>query len=342
MLKRYARKNMQEKWSLNARYKAWLEVEIAAIKAWAKLGKIPKKAADFIAENASFDEARVLEIEKETKHDLIAFCTNVSEGLGEYGRFIHFGMTSSDCVDTGLALQINSSAKLLLQGVDLLLGVLKKRAYEYEKTPIIGRTHGIHGEITSFGLVLANYYQEISEAKSAIQNATEAARCGMFSGAVGNFAHAPLEFEELACEYLGLKPSPISTQVIPRNLHANVVCAIALLAGVCERIATNIRHMQRSEVYEVQEYFDINQKGSSAMPHKKNPILSENITGLCRIIRSFCVPALENIALWHERDISHSSAERFIFPDIFITADFMITRLTNMLEKLLVLSLIHI
>ncbi|KAA6224567.1 MULTISPECIES: adenylosuccinate lyase [unclassified Campylobacter] len=336
MVQRYSREEMAKKWGLQAKYDAWLKVELAAVRAWNKLGLINNDDLDKILKNASFDIKRIDEIEKVTKHDVIAFLTSVSESLGEESRFIHYAMTSSDCIDTAVALQIKDSLNLLLDDIEKLLEVIKKRAFEHKDTLMVGRSHGIHGEPISFGLVLGIWYDEIKNAKELLINAKNTINYGKISGAMGNFAHAPIEFEEEVCKLLDLKPAPISNQVIQRDRYAQVISAIAILAASCEQIAVNIRHFQRTEVYEAEEYFSSGQKGSSAMPHKRNPVLSENITGLCRILRSFVTPALENVALWHERDISHSSVERFILPDSFITADFMLVRLTNLIDKLLI------
>ncbi len=327
---------MSSKWDLQAKYKAWLKVELAAVKAWNELGLIKKDDCEKILKNAKFDIGRIDEIEKTTKHDVIAFLTSVSENLGAESRFLHYGMTSSDCIDTAVALQVRDSLDLIITDTQNLLKALEKRAFEFKDTLMVGRSHGIHGEPITFGLVLAVWFDEIKHALSLLENAKECISYGKLSGAMGNFAHAPLEFEEKVCQNLGLKPAPVSNQIIQRDRYAQVISALAILAASCEKIAVNIRHLQRTEVYEAEEFFSQGQKGSSAMPHKRNPVLSENITGLCRIIRSFVTPALENVALWHERDISHSSVERFMLPDSFVTADFMLVRLTNLIENLLV------
>ena len=336
MVERYARKIMSDKWSLQAKYDAWLKVELAAVKAWNKLGLIPDSDCKKICENAKFDINRIDEIEKTTKHDVIAFLTSVSESLGEESRFVHFGMTSSDCIDTAVALQIKDSMELILDDVKILMDTIKKRAYEHKNTLMVGRSHGIHGEPITFGLVLAIWHDEIKRACELLNHAKSVISTGMISGAMGNFAHSPLELEELVCQNLGLNPAPASNQVIQRDRYAQVISALAILASSCEKIAVAIRHYQRTEVYEAEEYFSPGQKGSSAMPHKRNPVLSENVTGLCRMIRSYAIPAMENVALWHERDISHSSVERFILPDAFITSDFMLNRLNGILANLVV------
>ena len=336
MVERYAREAMKSKWSIQAKYDAWLKVELAAVRAWNKLGLITDDDCEKIQKNAKFDIARIDEIEKTTKHDVIAFLTSVSESLGDESRFVHYGMTSSDCIDTAAALQIKESLELILTGIDEFLRALKERAMEHKNTLMVGRSHGIHGEPITFGLVIAIWHDEIKRAKELLEHAKKVISVGAISGAMGNFAHAPLELEELVCAELGLGCAPASNQVIQRDRYAQVMSALAILASSCEKIAVAVRHYQRTEVYEAEEYFSPGQKGSSAMPHKRNPVLSENITGLCRMIRSYATPALENVALWHERDISHSSVERFILPDAFITADFMLGRITGLIKNLVV------
>ena len=336
MVERYAREAMKSKWSIQAKYDAWLKVELAAVRAWNKLGLITDDDCEKIQKNAKFDIARIDEIEKTTKHDVIAFLTSVSESLGDESRFVHYGMTSSDCIDTAAALQIKESLELILTGIDEFLKALKTRAMEHKNTLMVGRSHGIHGEPITFGLVIAIWHDEIKRAKELLEHAKKVISVGAISGAMGNFAHAPLELEELVCTELGLGCAPASNQVIQRDRYAQVMSALAILASSCEKIAVAVRHYQRTEVYEAEEYFSPGQKGSSAMPHKRNPVLSENITGLCRMIRSYATPALENVALWHERDISHSSVERFILPDAFITADFMLGRITGLIKNLVV------
>ena len=336
MVERYAREAMKSKWSIQAKYDAWLKVELAAVRAWNKLGLITDDDCEKIQKNAKFDIARIDEIEKTTKHDVIAFLTSVSESLGGESRFVHYGMTSSDCIDTAAALQIKESLELILTDIDEFLQALKERAMEHKNTLMVGRSHGIHGEPITFGLVIAIWHDEIKRAKELLEHAKKVISVGAISGAMGNFAHAPLELEELVCAELGLGCAPASNQVIQRDRYAQVMSALAILASSCEKIAVAVRHYQRTEVYEAEEYFSPGQKGSSAMPHKRNPVLSENITGLCRMIRSYATPALENVALWHERDISHSSVERFILPDAFITADFMLGRITGLIKNLVV------
>ena len=336
MVERYAREAMKSKWSIQAKYDAWLKVELACVRAWNKLGLITDDDCEKIQKNAKFDIARIDEIEKTTKHDVIAFLTSVSESLGDESRFVHYGMTSSDCIDTAVALQIKESLELILADIDEFLVALKTRAMEHKNTLMVGRSHGIHGEPITFGLVIAIWHDEIKRAKELLEHAKKVISVGAISGAMGNFAHAPLELEELVCAELGLGCAPVSNQVIQRDRYAQVMSALAILASSCEKIAVAVRHYQRTEVYEAEEYFSPGQKGSSAMPHKRNPVLSENITGLCRMIRSYATPALENVALWHERDISHSSVERFILPDAFITADFMLGRITGLVKNLVV------
>ncbi|WP_300950100.1 adenylosuccinate lyase [Helicobacter rodentium] len=336
MVERYAREEMKKLWDLNAKYSAWLEVEKALVRGWNKLGLIPDSDCEKICKNAKFNIQRIDEIEAVTKHDLIAFTTSVSESLGEESRWFHYGITSSDCIDTAVALQMRDSLKIILKDVELLREAIKKRAIEHKDTLMVGRSHGIHGEPITFGLVLAIWYDEIGRHLDALKATLEVISVGQLSGAMGNLAHTPRELEELVCKDLGLKAAPASNQVIQRDRYARLMSDLALMASSCEKIAVEIRHLQRTEVYEAEEYFSQGQKGSSAMPHKRNPVLSENITGLCRMIRSFAIPAMENVALWHERDISHSSVERFILPDSFITTDFMLVRLTSLIENLVV------
>lgn len=336
MVERYAREEMKKLWDTNAKYSAWLEVEKALVRGWNKLGLIPDSDCEKICKNAKFDIARIDEIESVTKHDLIAFTTSVAESLGEESRWVHYGITSSDCIDTAVALQMRDSLKIILEDIRQVREAIKVRAYEHKDTLMVGRSHGIHGEPITFGLVLAIWYDELGRHLKALESTLEVISVGQLSGAMGNLAHTPMELEELVCKELGLKPAPVSNQVIQRDRYARLMSDLALLASSCEKIAVEVRHLQRTEVYEAEEYFESGQKGSSAMPHKRNPVLSENITGLCRIIRAYALPAMENVALWHERDISHSSVERFILPDSFITTDFMLMRLKGLLEKLVV------
>ncbi len=336
MVERYAREEMKNKWTIKAKYQAWLDVELAAVKAWNKLGLIPKEDMEKILKNAKFNIDRIDEIEKETKHDVIAFLTSVAESLGEESRWVHYGMTSSDTIDTAVALQMRDSLKLIIEDVQMVMDSIKKRAYEHKMTLMVGRSHGIHGEPITFGLVLAIWYDEFKRHLQNLKETMEVISVGKVSGAMGNFAHAPMELEEYVCKELGLKPAPVSNQVIQRDRYARLFSTFALIASTIEKIAVNIRHFQRTEVYEAEEYFSKGQKGSSAMPHKRNPVLSENLTGLAREIRAMIIPALENVALWHERDISHSSVERFILPDGFITLDFALHRLNNVISNLVV------
>ncbi len=336
MVERYARKIMSDKWTQQAKYDAWLKVELAAVRAWNELGFIPDSDCEKICANAKFEVAQIDEIERVVKHDVIAFLTSVSKNLGPESRFVHYGMTSSDTIDTATALQIKDSMDLILEDVDNLLAAIKKRAMEHKNTLMVGRSHGIHGEPITFGLVVAIWYDEIRRARELLEHARKTIATGKISGAMGNFAHAPLEFEEKICAHLGLAAAPASNQVIQRDRYAQVISALAILAASCEKIAVAVRHFQRTEVYEAEEFFSKGQKGSSAMPHKRNPVLSENVTGLCRVIRSYVTPALEDVALWHERDISHSSVERFILPDAFVTTDFMLNRLAGIVENMLV------
>ena len=337
MVERYAREEMAKHWTMQAKYQAWLDVELAVVKAWNKLGLIPDEDAKKIIENATFSVERIDEIEKETKHDLIAFTTSVAESLGDESRWFHYGMTSSDTIDTAVALQMVRSLEIIIDDVKMLMESIKKRAYEHKMTLMVGRSHGIHGEPITFGLVLAVWYDELARHLENLEQTMEVIRVGQISGAMGNFAHAPLELEELAMQELGLKPAPVSNQVIQRDRYARLASALALLASSIEKFAVQVRHWQRTEVYEAEEYFAKGQKGSSAMPHKRNPVLTENITGLARIIRAYVIPAMENVALWHERDISHSSTERFWLPDAFITSDFMLHRMNNVIANLTVM-----
>jgi adenylosuccinate lyase len=339
MIPRYARKEMADLWSAEAKFRIWFEIEAHAADAQAALGVIPREAAKAVWEkggSAVFDIARIDEIERTVKHDVIAFLTHLSEIVGPEARFVHQGMTSSDVLDTCLAVQLSRAADLLLADVERLLKALKTRAFEYKFTPTIGRSHGIHAEPTTFGLKLAGLYAEFSRAKSRLQTAREEIATCAISGAVGTFANIDPRVEAHVAGKLGLKVEPVSTQVIPRDRHAAFFAALAVVASSLERLAVEIRHLQRTEVGEAEEYFSPGQKGSSAMPHKRNPILSENLCGLARMVRSAVIPALEDVALWHERDISHSSVERFIGPDATITLDFALNRAAGLIEKLVV------
>jgi len=339
MIPRYSRPQMVSIWSQETKFRIWFEIEAHATNKLAELGVVPLEAAKNIWEKgnaAVFDVAKIDAIEAEVKHDVIAFLTHLAEFIGEDSRFVHQGLTSSDVLDTCLAVQLNRASDLLIDGVDRLLVALKKRAMEHKYTIRIGRSHGIHAEPTTFGLTLARFYAEFTRAKERLIVAQkEIATCAI-SGAVGTFAQINPLVEEHVAKELGLQPEPISTQVIPRDRHAAFFCALAIVASSIENLAIEIRHMQRTEVLEAEEFFSKGQKGSSAMPHKRNPVLTENLTGLARLVRSAAVPALENVALWHERDISHSSVERGIGPDATITLDFALNRLAGVIENLLV------
>jgi adenylosuccinate lyase len=336
MIPRYSRPEMTRIWSPENRYRIWFEIEAYACDAQAALGIIPESAARAVWERGGFEAERIDEIERETRHDVIAFLTNLAEHVGPEARFVHQGMTSSDVLDTCFAVQLTQAADILLADLDALLAVLKRRAFEHKLTPTVGRSHGIHAEPTTFGLKLAGHYAEFARNRARLLAARkEVATCAI-SGAVGTFANVDPRVEEYVAEKLGLEPEPISTQVIPRDRHAHFFMTLALIAAAVERLATEIRHLQRTEVREAEEYFAPGQKGSSAMPHKRNPILAENLTGLARLVRSAVVPALENVALWHERDISHSSVERVIAPDTTIALDFALARLTRLIDRLVV------
>ena len=339
MIPRYTRPEMAAIWEPQTRFKIWFEIEAHAADALAELGTIPKEAAQTIwakAKDATFNVDRIDEIERETKHDVIAFLTHLAEIVGPEARFVHQGMTSSDVLDTCLNVQLTRCADLLIADVDRLLAALKTRAYEHRMTPTIGRSHGIHAEPVTFGLKLAYAYAEFTRAKERLITARkEVATCAI-SGAVGTFAQIDPRVEAHVAKAMGLVPEPISTQVIPRDRHAMFFATLGVIASSMERLATEIRHMQRTEVLEVEEFFSEGQKGSSAMPHKRNPVLTENITGLARMVRAYVTPAMENVVLWHERDISHSSAERIFGPDATVTLDFALNRLAGVIEKLLI------
>lgn len=339
MIPRYTRPEMASIWEPQTRFKIWFEIEAHAADALAELGTIPKEAAKTVwakAKDATFDVARIDEIERETKHDVIAFLTHLAEIVGHEARFVHQGMTSSDVLDTCLNVQLTRAADLLLADLDKVLAALKKRALEHKMTPTIGRSHGIHAEPVTFGLKLAYAYAEFSRAKERLIAARkEVATCAI-SGAVGTFAQIDPRVEQHVAKAMDLVPEPISTQVIPRDRHAMYFSTLGVIASSVERFAVEIRHMQRTEVLEAEEFFSEGQKGSSAMPHKRNPVLSENLTGLSRMVRAYVTPALENVVLWHERDISHSSAERMMGPDATVTLDFALVRLAGLIDKLLV------
>ncbi len=336
MIDRYTRDEMGSIWTEEAKFKRWLEVEIAVCEGWESIGKIPKGTAEKIGKKAKFDVKRIGEIEKTTRHDVVAFLENVRESLGEEGDYLHFGITSSDTIDTAMALALKSSSEILIRDLSETLETLKRRAYEFKETLMIGRSHGVHGEPISFGFILALWYAEMKRNLKRLQEAKEAISYGKISGSMGTFANVPLEVEEFACRRLGLKPAPISSQIIQRDRYAHYLTTLAIIAATVEKIATQIRHYQRTEVREAEEFFHKGQKGSSSMPHKRNPVLSENLCGLARLIRANSLVALENVALWHERDISHSSNERVILPDSNIALDFMLYRLNNVLKHLVV------
>ncbi len=336
MIPRYTRPEMGRIWSDENKFRCWLRVEVAASLTLAQAGIVPRKAAKAIAERGDFDLQRIQEIEAEVKHDVIAFTTAVAEKIGPESRWLHYGLTSNDVVDTAQALQIKEASHIILQGLARLRDVLARRAKEFKRTPAIGRTHGIHAEPTTFGLRLANWYSETQRNIGRFERAAEDMRVGKLSGAVGTFAHLEPEFEEKICRRLGLQPAPISSQVIQRDRHAYYVATLATIASTLDKIATEIRHLQRTEVREAEEFFSEKQKGSSAMPHKRNPITSEQICGLARVVRSNAQAAFENVALWHERDISHSSAERVILPDSTILVDYLLHKTANLIDTLLV------
>jgi len=339
MIPRYSRPEMVSIWSDETKYRIHFEIEAHAADAMAEMGVIPKEAAAEIWKKgnaATLDPARIVEIEKETRHETIAFTTHLAELIGPAARFVHQGMTSSDVLDTTTAVQLTRATDILIADVDLLLAALKKRALEHKYTPTIGRSHGIHGEPTTFGLKLAGFYAEFLRNKERLKAARAEVATTMISGAMGTFANVDPRVEAHVAAKLGLRFEPISTQVIPRDRHAAYFAALAVVASSLERLATEVRHLQRTEVVEAQEFFAEGQKGSSAMPHKRNPILSENVVGLARVVRSYAMPAFENVALWHERDMSHSSVERFIAPDATITLDFALARMAGVIDKLLI------
>ncbi len=345
MIPRYTRPEMAKLWSPEEKLRAWLLVEVSACEAWARLGRVPKEAIEKILQKTrpylekgftSEDVAKVEEIEQETRHDVIAFLTYMEQIIGPEGRYLHLGMTSSDMLDTAMAWLMKRAMEIIIKDVDDLLEVLKRRALEHKDTVMIGRTHGIHAEPITLGFKFALWYDEMRRNRRRLSAALETISYGKISGAVGTFAHLEPEVEAYVCEKMGLKPAPVSNQVIQRDRYAEYMAALAVLAGTVEKIATEIRHLQRTEVLEAEEFFHKGQKGSSAMPHKRNPILSENLCGLARLVRGYLMPALENDALWHERDISHSSVERVIVPDATTAADFMLKRLIGLLDKLVV------
>jgi adenylosuccinate lyase len=336
MIPRYSCPEMARIWEPEAKFRIWLKIETYAAEAMAELGLVPKHAADAVRKRGSFDVARIDQIEREVKHDVIAFLTSVAEKVGPDARFLHQGLTSSDVLDTCFNVQLVQAADLLVADVDALLAALKTRAFEFKDTLTVGRSHGVHAEPTTFGLKLASAYAEFSRARERLERAREEVATCAISGAVGTFAHVDPRVEAYVAKKLGLRPEPISTQVIPRDRHALYFATLAVVASSIERLATEIRHLQRTEVLEAEEYFSEGQKGSSAMPHKRNPVLSENLTGLARVVRAYAQPALEDVALWHERDISHSSVERVIGPDATIALDFALVRLTGIIKGLVV------
>jgi len=323
-------------WNEENKFRTWLKVEVAATETLAAAGIVPRKAAQTIRSKANFDVARIHAIEAEVKHDVIAFTTAVAEKVGPESRWFHYGLTSSDVVDTAMALQVAEASALIRADLERLADVLKKRALEFKHTPMIGRTHGMHAEPTTFGLKLANWYSETTRNIERFERAGEEMRVGKFSGAVGTFAHLEPKFEEEICRRLGLKAAAVSSQVIQRDRHANYIATLAVIASTLDKIATEIRHLQRTEVREAEEFFSEKQKGSSAMPHKRNPVTCEQISGLARVVRSNAQAAFENVALWHERDISHSSVERVIFPDSTILVDYMLNKTADLIDKLMV------
>jgi adenylosuccinate lyase len=336
LIPRYTRPAMGKIWSDDNKFRCWLQVEIAASLTLAEAGIVPQEAAQAIANRGDFDLQRIHDVEAEVKHDVIAFTTSVAEKVGPEARWLHYGLTSNDVVDTAQALQIKEASSLIRADLERLKEVLARRAHEFKHTPTIGRTHGIHAEPTTFGLKLANWYAETVRNIARFDRAAEEMRVGKLSGAVGTFAHLEPEFEEKICKRLGLEAAPISSQVIQRDRHAYYVATLATIAATLDKIATEIRHLQRTEVREAEEYFSEKQKGSSAMPHKRNPITSEQICGLARVVRSNAQAAFENVALWHERDISHSSVERVILPDSTILVDYLLTKTTNLIDTLMV------
>lgn len=338
MIDRYSRKEMSAIWTEQNQFQSWLDVELAVCKAWSELGHIPKEDVDLLYENASFDIDRIKEIEEVTRHDVVAFTRAVSETLGPEKKWIHYGLTSTDVVDTATGVRIKQANQILRKGIDRMIEVLGKKAKEHKYTMMMGRTHGIHAEPTTFGLKCALWYAEMLRNKDRFEQAADQIEYGKISGAVGTFANIPPQIELLVCEYLGLKPAPISTQTLQRDRHAHYMSTLALIGSSLEKMAVEIRHLQKSETREVEERFMAGQKGSSAMPHKRNPIGSENISGCARVLRGYMVTAFENIPLWHERDISHSAAERIIVPDATILLDYMLDRFARIVENLVVFA----
>ena len=336
MIDRYSREEMKNIWDLNSKFGYYLKVELAVCDAYAELGKFPKKDIEKLKKLAKFNVERIDEIEAEVKHDVIAFLTCVNESLGDLAKYMHVGMTSSDVIDTAFALQIQDSGKIILEDLNQVIKTIKKLAKKHKNTVCIGRSHGIHAEVMTFGVKLCNWIDILERQKGNFEHALEEIRVGQISGPVGTYSNISPEIEKITCKNLGLKPAKISTQIIARDYHAYFMQSLALIASVIEQFATEIRHLQRTEVLEIEEGFSKGQKGSSAMPHKKNPVLSENLCGLSRVVRANSVAAMENINLWHERDISHSSAERIIFPDSLTLVDFMLSRFNSIVENLVV------
>jgi adenylosuccinate lyase len=336
LIPRYSRERITHIWSPENRFQKWLDIEILACEALAAQGKIPAESMRNIREKAGFDVGRIDEIEETVKHDVIAFLTSVSEKVGEDARFIHMGLTSSDILDTSLAVLLKEASELLIEDIDYLLDVLRDKAFEHKDTVMIGRSHGVHAEPITFGLKIALWYQEMQRNRTRLVRARETISCGKIAGAVGTFSFIDPGVEAYVCERLGLKPAPISTQIIQRDRHAEYFSTLAVTASSIEKFSTEVRHLQRTEVREAEEFFSPGQKGSSAMPHKRNPVLSENLSGLARLMRSYALASMEDVALWHERDISHSSVERVIAPDATILLDFMLSRFAGIVKNLLV------
>ncbi len=336
MIARYTRPRMGAVWSDEHRFATWLEVETVVCEVMAELGQIPREAAQSIRTRGRFDVARIAQIEQTVKHDVIAFLTNVGEHVGEAARYLHLGLTSSDLLDTALALLLREAGTILLEDLTALREVVRRRALEHKHTPCVGRTHGVHAEPITFGLKLAVWYDELGRAHQRLARATEAVAVGKISGAVGTFAYLDPRVEELVCARLGLRPAPISTQIVQRDVHAEFLCTLALIATSVEKFAVEVRNLQRTEILEAEEYFSPGQKGSSAMPHKRNPITCERVAGMARLLRGYALAAMENVPLWHERDISHSSVERVILPDSTIALDYMLATFTDVVDRLVV------
>jgi adenylosuccinate lyase len=336
MIPRYTRPEMAKIWTEQRKFETWLQIELLACEALSQLGQIPAEAVREIKEKASFDIHRIDEIEKVTKHDVLAFLTDVGKSIGPLSRYLHYGLTSSDILDTSLALLLKEASELILQDIHRLLEVLKKKAFQHKETLMIGRSHGVHAEPITFGLKMALWYDEMKRNLIRMERAKASVSVGKVSGAVGTFAHIPPSVEEFVCGRLGLKPAPISTQIVQRDHHAELFTTLAILASSIEKFSVELRHLQRTEVLEAEEFFSRGQKGSSSMPHKRNPVSSENLSGLARLVRSYSLAALENVPLWHERDISHSSVERVIAPDATILVDYMLNRLASLIENLII------